>query len=207
MSRSVVFLKILISVADLNFVSNIVSNCFLMTYTLVNYATFDASYSKAPGIYPNFSQFFPDFFDTLPWCGFIFVLTFKDFLMWFWLLFSSSFLILLTGWRPTFKYYDKWLSLATASTCFVIMFCLDWVSGLIVAVLVGESVLFFFLNRYVFLTEFRIRKKLLLCHAQWHNVHAFFLHRFQWFSGCTFTTKARKSTGALLARPNLTSQR
>ncbi|GAU95054.1 hypothetical protein RvY_06735 [Ramazzottius varieornatus] len=74
---------IFIMPADLNFISNIVSNCFLLTYTLVNYAVFDASFSNSP------------------------------------------------GWRPTFRYYNKWLSLATAIACFIIMFFLDWKSAVI----------------------------------------------------------------------------
>ncbi|XP_055357606.1 LOW QUALITY PROTEIN: solute carrier family 12 member 3-like [Paramacrobiotus metropolitanus] len=69
--------------ANLNFISNIVSNCFLLTYALVNYATFDAAFSKSP------------------------------------------------GWRPTFRYYNKWLSLVTSIACIVIMFALDWMSAII----------------------------------------------------------------------------
>jgi Amino acid permease len=47
---------------------------------------------------------------------------------------SVSLLILsncILGWRPTFKYYNKWLSLATALACLIIMFCLDYKSAAI----------------------------------------------------------------------------
>ncbi|OWA49967.1 Solute carrier family 12 member 2 [Hypsibius exemplaris] len=69
--------------SDLNFISAIVSNFFLLTYALVNYATFNASYSESP------------------------------------------------GWRPTFRYYNKWLSLFTGAACVVLMFFLHWISAII----------------------------------------------------------------------------
>ncbi|XP_055351992.1 solute carrier family 12 member 2-like isoform X2 [Paramacrobiotus metropolitanus] len=69
--------------SDLNFISAIVSNFFLLTYALVNYATFNASFSRQP------------------------------------------------GWRPTFKYYNLWLSLATGIACLVIMFLIHWISAIL----------------------------------------------------------------------------
>ncbi|XP_054288120.1 bumetanide-sensitive sodium-(potassium)-chloride cotransporter isoform X2 [Macrosteles quadrilineatus] len=35
------------------------------------------------------------------------------------------------GWRPTFRYYNKWLSLAAFFLCIIIMFLLDWMSSII----------------------------------------------------------------------------
>ena len=35
------------------------------------------------------------------------------------------------GWRPTFKYYNHWLSLVGTIACVVIMFIMDWVYSLV----------------------------------------------------------------------------
>lgn len=35
------------------------------------------------------------------------------------------------GWRPSFRYYSKWLSLLGAVCCVVIMFLLTWWAALI----------------------------------------------------------------------------
>lgn len=44
------------------------------------------------------------------------------------------------GWRPTFRYYDKWLSLFTACLCIAVMFLVDWR----VALVTLAFVLFFY---------------------------------------------------------------
>ena len=35
------------------------------------------------------------------------------------------------GWRPTFKYYNTWLSLLATFICVAIMFLISWVTALI----------------------------------------------------------------------------
>lgn len=78
----------IIANAALRHTAPLITNFFMATYALVNYATFLAAESKAP------------------------------------------------GWRPTFKHYNKWLSLGGAVACFAIMMLLDVVMG-IVTVIVG----------------------------------------------------------------------
>ena len=63
---------------ELNKIAPIISNFFLMTYALVNYACFDASIAKA------------------------------------------------SGWRPAFRYYNKWLALIGALVCIAVMFVINW---------------------------------------------------------------------------------
>lgn len=47
------------------------------------------------------------------------------------------------GWRPSFRFYSKWLSLLGAVCCVVIMFLLNWWAALIafgiVLVLLGYT--------------------------------------------------------------------
>ena len=40
------------------------------------------------------------------------------------------------GWRPSFKYYNKWVSLAGAILCFVVMFVINWWAALVTNVIV-----------------------------------------------------------------------
>uniref|UniRef100_A0A1A9X1V7 Bumetanide-sensitive sodium-(Potassium)-chloride cotransporter n=1 Tax=Glossina brevipalpis TaxID=37001 RepID=A0A1A9X1V7_9MUSC len=40
------------------------------------------------------------------------------------------------GWRPTFKYYNAWLSLFGCVLCIAIMFLIDWMSSLITLVII-----------------------------------------------------------------------
>ena len=40
------------------------------------------------------------------------------------------------GWRPAFKFYNKWVSLFAAILCLVIMFIISWWTALITIVLV-----------------------------------------------------------------------
>lgn len=40
------------------------------------------------------------------------------------------------GWRPTFKYYNTWLSLAGFITCVVIMFLINWQSSLVTFIVI-----------------------------------------------------------------------
>ena len=49
------------------------------------------------------------------------------------------------GWRPGFKYYNKWLSLFGAVVCFIIMFVMSWIAGLItIAITFGLYLLIHF---------------------------------------------------------------
>lgn len=41
------------------------------------------------------------------------------------------------SFRPTFKYYNKWISLITGLACVIIMFFLDWISALITVFVMG----------------------------------------------------------------------
>lgn len=63
---------------ELNVIAPIISNFFLMTYALINYACFDVSLAKA------------------------------------------------SGWRPGFRYYNKWLALTGALFCVAVMFIINW---------------------------------------------------------------------------------
>lgn len=40
------------------------------------------------------------------------------------------------GWRPSFKYYNKWVSLAGAVLCCVVMFVINWWAALLTNVIV-----------------------------------------------------------------------
>lgn len=40
------------------------------------------------------------------------------------------------GWRPSFKYYNKWVSLIGAVLCLVIMFLIKWWSALVTLIIV-----------------------------------------------------------------------
>uniref|UniRef100_A0A1I7ZZS8 AA_permease domain-containing protein n=1 Tax=Steinernema glaseri TaxID=37863 RepID=A0A1I7ZZS8_9BILA len=48
---------VLVLIGDLNVVNDIVSNLFLATYALVNYACFDASFARSPGWRPQFPYY------------------------------------------------------------------------------------------------------------------------------------------------------
>ena len=43
----------------------------------------------------------------------------------------------LTGWRPAFKFYSKWVALAGSGTCLAIMFVISWWAALVTLVAVG----------------------------------------------------------------------
>ncbi|CAF4213341.1 unnamed protein product [Rotaria socialis] len=70
------------AIGELNRIAPIISNFFLMTYALVNYACFDASLAKA------------------------------------------------SGWRPAFRYFNKWLALVGALLCVGVMFIINWWAAL-----------------------------------------------------------------------------
>ena len=54
------------------------------------------------------------------------------------------------GWRPSFKYYNQWVSLASAIACFVLMFVMEPIyGGVTVGIQVELSiVLILFYNFY-----------------------------------------------------------
>uniref|UniRef100_A0A5S6QLM9 Solute carrier family 12 member 2 n=1 Tax=Trichuris muris TaxID=70415 RepID=A0A5S6QLM9_TRIMR len=72
-----------IVIGDLNVIAPIISNFFLASYALINYACFDASHSQSP------------------------------------------------GFRPAFKYYNKWLSLCGAALCVSVMVVSNWWATLV----------------------------------------------------------------------------
>jgi amino acid transporter len=78
-----------IAIAELNVIAPIISNFFLMSYALINYAVFAASLGRSP------------------------------------------------GWRPSFKYYNKWVSLFGALLCIGIMFLIEWWAALLTIVIIG----------------------------------------------------------------------
>ena len=69
-------------------IAPVISNFFLMSYALINYAVFAASLGKSP------------------------------------------------GWRPSFKYYNMWVSLVGAMVCVVIMFLINWWAALVTIVII-----------------------------------------------------------------------
>uniref|UniRef100_A0A1I7RP02 Solute carrier family 12 member 3 n=1 Tax=Bursaphelenchus xylophilus TaxID=6326 RepID=A0A1I7RP02_BURXY len=74
---------LIIGIGDLNLIAPIISNFFLCSYALVNYACFDCSMAKTP------------------------------------------------GFRPAFKYYNKWVSLVGAILCISVMFVMNWFTALL----------------------------------------------------------------------------
>lgn len=79
-----------IAIAELNVIAPIISNFFLMSYALINYAVFAASLGRSP------------------------------------------------GWRPSFKFYNQWVSLFGAFLCIGIMFLIEWWAALVTIVVIGS---------------------------------------------------------------------
>ena len=73
---------ICILIADLDFVSSLLSNFFIAAYALINFSVFHASVTNSP------------------------------------------------GWRPSFKYYNKWLSLLGTILCITVMFLIEKLTAL-----------------------------------------------------------------------------
>ena len=97
-----------IAIAELNVIAPIISNFFLMSYALINYAVFAASLGRSP------------------------------------------------GWRPSFKYYNKWISLFGALLCIGIMFLIEWWAALVTIVIIAA------LYKYVSYSKPQVRPKLFL---------------------------------------------
>ncbi|GMT10099.1 hypothetical protein PFISCL1PPCAC_1396, partial [Pristionchus fissidentatus] len=74
---------VMVLIGDLNAIAPIISNFFLASYALINYACFDQSFSESP------------------------------------------------GFRPSFKYYNMWVSAAGAALCFIVMFIISWQTALL----------------------------------------------------------------------------
>mgnify|MGYP006129544333 CR=1 FL=1 len=70
-------------IGDLNTIAPLITNFFLATRTLINFACFAAHQSQSP------------------------------------------------GWRPTYKYYNPYVSLCTSLLCVVVMFAISWFQALI----------------------------------------------------------------------------
>jgi amino acid transporter len=85
---------VFIAVADFDIIANIISNCYLISWALVNISCFHSAYVS-----------------------------------------SSS-------WRPKFKYFNKWISLLCGFTCFVLMFCFDYISSIcLIAIMVAVYII------------------------------------------------------------------
>uniref|UniRef100_A0A7E4ZXP3 Solute carrier family 12 member 2 n=1 Tax=Panagrellus redivivus TaxID=6233 RepID=A0A7E4ZXP3_PANRE len=85
-----------ILIGDLNAIAPIISNFYLCTYALTNFACFDATFSKSP------------------------------------------------GFRPSFKYYNMWISLIGAILCICVMFITSVLNALITFAIFG--ILFLYLR-------------------------------------------------------------
>jgi hypothetical protein len=70
-------------IGRLDAIAPLISNFFMISYAVTNYAVFAASMSETP------------------------------------------------GWRPSFQYYNKYVSAAGAVLCIVVMFAFDWVTSLV----------------------------------------------------------------------------
>ena len=76
-------------IGDLNVIAPIISNFYLCTYALINFACFDTSFAKSP------------------------------------------------GFRPSFQYYNFWISLMGAILCVCIMFVVSWFNALLTFMFFG----------------------------------------------------------------------
>uniref|UniRef100_A0A0K0FA40 Solute carrier family 12 member 1 (inferred by orthology to a human protein) n=1 Tax=Strongyloides venezuelensis TaxID=75913 RepID=A0A0K0FA40_STRVS len=77
-----VICMVMILIGELNAIAPIISNFFLASYALINYACFDNSIADSP------------------------------------------------GFRPSFRYYNKWVSLVGAALCIMVMFIISWSTAL-----------------------------------------------------------------------------
>ncbi|XP_063680874.1 solute carrier family 12 member 2-like isoform X2 [Bolinopsis microptera] len=77
-----------VCIAELNAIAPIITNFFLISYTLINYSCFEASFSNSP------------------------------------------------GWRPSYKYYNTWVSLFGSLLCAAVMFITSWWTALITVVII-----------------------------------------------------------------------
>ncbi|XP_032238581.1 solute carrier family 12 member 2 [Nematostella vectensis] len=84
-----------VAVGNLNVIAPVISNFFLMSYALINYAVFAASLGRSP------------------------------------------------GWRPSFRYYNMWVSLVGALLCVAIMFLINWWAALVTIAIIAS------LHKYV----------------------------------------------------------
>uniref|UniRef100_A0AC35FLN0 Uncharacterized protein n=1 Tax=Panagrolaimus sp. PS1159 TaxID=55785 RepID=A0AC35FLN0_9BILA len=80
---------LVVLVGDLNAIAPIISNFYLSTYTLINFACFDTSFARSP------------------------------------------------GFRPSFKYYNQWVSLLGSILCVCVMFVISYVNALITFMFFG----------------------------------------------------------------------
>lgn len=75
-------------IGDLNMISSLLSNFFIASYAMINFAVFHASITRSP------------------------------------------------GWRPSFKYYNKWVSLAGCILCIAVMCWMEAVTAMVTFALV-----------------------------------------------------------------------
>ncbi|XP_067137287.1 solute carrier family 12 member 2-like [Centruroides vittatus] len=89
---------VFVSIGELNTIAPYISNFYMATYCLINFACFHASLVKSP------------------------------------------------GFRPGFKYYNKWISLFGAICCISVMFVMNWVTSLVTFAIVVA--LFLYIQKF-----------------------------------------------------------
>ena len=73
--------------------------------------------------------------------------------------------LFVSGWRPSFKWYNMWVSLAGAGLCCVVMFVINWWAALLTNVIV--------MSLYIYVSYKKPGKLLLYTHAHTHtHTHA-----------------------------------
>ncbi len=86
------------------------SNFFVAAYALVNFSVFHATVTRQPGIFK--------------------IKIIKHHRI------PIVIIIIHAGWRPSFKYYNEWVSLLGTFLCVFVMFAVDWLTAIVTFVVV-----------------------------------------------------------------------